>query len=1022
MVKKYDSLVKNTSTGQRRATILIGVMILFSLFSINFVSSAEFDNVGSYKNNYKTIEIENSFGFGDKIAEITLDTPIINYVMRGRNRLVAEFTITNLEDYAEVFNQMDFYNINKGMQKFDREFTYKFKEEYEVDINDYETTCKTRKNINGSNEDYDCVKNLVGSHKENRHRWNYFNENSELKKGNITIGIFTNVYADEKIEWIPTLFGVEIDQWAAWTEGLNTGLKHYYNFEENTGTFVNDSIGGDTYNGTTLSGNWDVGIIGTAYNSTGGGIINITGNITDLPDNSYSINFWVLEFDNAIDRAYFHTVVKGGNALQNRLIASGTNSIKWTTDGTDTLEAGKRQQNVWTMITATVNSTGKSLYVNGTEVGSNAGTSTEKFENAYFGYFWDDPSQNLNGRIDEIGMWNRSLSPEEVSQLYNDGAGLSPNDTSDITLNFPADNFENLSNIVIFNCSAEDVTQIDNITLIIDGVVNTTVTGSSPTLSLQKELKMPFKSSTWNCNATNSANDVLTGTQRSLSLGFITINETYNSDTLIGNTESFTINISYNNSEFTSTQSILFYNGTTYEGTTSDTGSNLLFSRSVTVPSVPVGSDIEFNWQIGLFSGSWIYFNSTTKNQAVNTIQIGNCSNFTNVIYNYTLYDERTQVKVENTSVEVQINIFDLSRTISIVNFSQEYNHINPVQVCLNNSLLESANYSVDSVIKYTANQTSNNVSYVNEQYNILGQLLTNSTVPRNINLYPLKESESTEFQLSFRDESFAFAPNVLVYLYRQYVADNDFKVVEVPLTDSNGKTVLHMVRNDVVYNIIMKDSEGNIIGTFNKIIAFCEDFTIGQCSIRLTAEGLGGADIYDFVSDLGIYYSLPTYSSGTGLVSFDFVSIDLTSKTVRMDIVRNNAFGNRSVCTNSITSSSGTLTCDVSAVSATDRFLFISIYVNDIYLIQSTIDLEADDFNFGIVNGAFYAFLMLLFIITMFMEDKQALVVSLIVGWAVVGALALINGRIIGSLSSGIWLIICGIIFLWKLNKEETG
>ena len=50
-----------------------------------------------------------------------------------------------------------------------------------------------------------------------------------------------------------------------------------------------------------------------------------------------------------------------------------------------------------------------------------------------YGYF--------DGLIDEVGLWNRALTAEEVTKLYNDGKGLpyevievSPEDCSDLTL------------------------------------------------------------------------------------------------------------------------------------------------------------------------------------------------------------------------------------------------------------------------------------------------------------------------------------------------------------------------------------------------------------------------------------------------------------------------------------------------------------------------------------------------------------------------------------------------------------
>ncbi len=229
------------------------------------------------------------------------------------------------------------------------------------------------------------------------------------------------------------------------------------------------------------------------------------------------------------------------------------------------------------------------------------------------------------------------------------------------------------------------------------------------------------------------------------------------------------------------------------------------------------------------------------------------------------------------------------------------------------------------------------------------------------------------------------------------------------------------MVRNDVVYNLVMVNSSGDILATFNKVTAFCQDFTIGFCSINLNAPASADV-IFNYLEELGMSITEPTYSNVTELISLEFISDDLSPKTVLIKAVRNNQFGNRTVCENELTSSTGTLTCDASSVVDTDRFLFIEIFVDGELQKQSTIDLEGENSNFGVINGAFYAFLLMLFIITMFMEDKQALMVALVLGWAAVLALGLISGKLVGSISGGIWLIVSVIIFIWKLKKEESG
>jgi len=46
----------------------------------------------------------------------------------------------------------------------------------------------------------------------------------------------------DHIEWIPTFYGVEIEEWASWTEDLNVGLTSYYKLDESSGNLI-DSVG-----------------------------------------------------------------------------------------------------------------------------------------------------------------------------------------------------------------------------------------------------------------------------------------------------------------------------------------------------------------------------------------------------------------------------------------------------------------------------------------------------------------------------------------------------------------------------------------------------------------------------------------------------------------------------------------------------------------------------------------------------------------------------------------------------------
>jgi len=594
-----------------------------------------------------------------------------------------------------------------------------------------------------------------------------------------------------------------------------------------------------------------------------------------------------------------------------------------------------------------------------------------------------------------------------------------------VTLNVPINNSLQLDNEdVIINCSSNHNDPILNLTLFINDVQNITVTNTTADqtlLTLQNTLQFDAdKLINWSCQSVDDSSDIGTSGVNFFDVSRIReTNQTFNNVTTEGATETFSINFTKASELQVSTVNLV-YNGTFNSFPYSVDGDEIFSQGSVVIPAIASDVNVSFHWNVSFDDGGTA--NSTSYNQSISTINIDNCTSFSVLIYNFTQFDEedRLALGVSNNTMEVEVNIYDLSKTSLLINFSQTFINTNPAQVCLEDSILETVNYSSYVTVKYFANTTDTNQTYSIEYHNILNQTLGNKTAPFNIPLYNLKEKDTTKFRLTFRDGSYTLAPNILVNVFRKYVGDNIFRLVEIPLTDSNGQTMLNLVRNDIIYNFIMTDEAGNIIATFNSVTAFCQDFTIGECTINLAADSIA-EETYDYNAEFEISITPPTYDNDTKVVSISFLTDDLTPKKVDMEVFRNNQFGNRSVCTDTLTAASGVLSCNVSSITDTDQFLFVHVIVEGSLAQIYTINLNATTLNFGRANGAFYAFLLILFIITLFIEDKKILVVALGLGWIACLALGLLNGTIVGSASSGIWILVTIAIYLWKLNKEDS-
>ena len=187
-MERYNMKMKQISRKKTRieapqSTIKILLGIIFIVFLVSFVSSFDFDNVKSYDKNLQKVTVDNVFGLGSKIAELTLDTPLNNKVGLGYQR-VAEITITNEGEYDNALKDLKLYDKKNNEKEFERDFDYKYKTldtfQREVMVED----CKTPL-VNGS-----CgIRRVTEEYK--KEVWKPIGK--DLPKGEVTIGIYTNV-------------------------------------------------------------------------------------------------------------------------------------------------------------------------------------------------------------------------------------------------------------------------------------------------------------------------------------------------------------------------------------------------------------------------------------------------------------------------------------------------------------------------------------------------------------------------------------------------------------------------------------------------------------------------------------------------------------------------------------------------------------------------------------------------------------------------------------------------------------
>ena len=480
------------------------------VFFCNF-SSAElltFDNVKSYDSVTREVTIKNTFGLGADLAKVKLNTPLDNKVGIGYVQ-VAEFEVTSYEDYKNLISSMDFYNIRTGMSKIELDFDYKYKSYENYEVNDYEKVLSTT--LKNGTEIYDYK--IVGTHTEQREIWLPLEKLDYIKGDILTIGIWTTTYQGQKVEWIPTIAGLKINEFATWTADLNTGLISYYKFE---GDYVDSvNVSSPLTNYGTLNSS---GIIGSGIDTTGTKFANRTFGAIPTGANAVSVCLWDYRTDssNSAMFGYGSASVTSGTTF---VLASYTQKYSLVGYYVDITDSATYSLNTWNFVCGIqVNGTLRQLYVNGI----NKANSTGPFNigttmNPYVGLNLQNP-QNHIGKIDEVGIWNRSLTNIEIEQLYNGGLGMTYTTIfgSSVTLNSPADALTSKNQTILFNATIGAL-EPTNVSLIIDSTINTTNTSSILGDYLFTKI-LNDGVHTWNVQACMSTGVCNNGTQRTLTI------------------------------------------------------------------------------------------------------------------------------------------------------------------------------------------------------------------------------------------------------------------------------------------------------------------------------------------------------------------------------------------------------------------------------------------------------------------------------------------------------------------------
>lgn len=143
-----------------------------------------------------------------------------------------------------------------------------------------------------------------------------------------------------------------------------------------------------------------------------------------------SVSLWINQGDVITQNQYYFYVNSGGTTVAIKISTAGNGfRVNFDTPGgaiSNFNSSTSTVQGVWYHVVLIYDGSNVWLYVNGKlDTGPNAVAGTLLLTNTTF-YIGSGGGLNFaqNAYVDEVGVWLRALTPDEVVELYNDGQGL----------------------------------------------------------------------------------------------------------------------------------------------------------------------------------------------------------------------------------------------------------------------------------------------------------------------------------------------------------------------------------------------------------------------------------------------------------------------------------------------------------------------------------------------------------------------------------------------------------------------
>lgn len=694
MAKNRQNQKKNALIQPRCCTKKVWGIVLVAaiLLTISFIVAPTLSNQKNYDYATKTATIQDVAG--QNIAKVRLLSEEHRYILPGD--YVAEIEIESYEERIPI-DSVEFYrkdNAYSGLgDKIEStDFTYKYYDPtYQYQESYYEC------NLGGKNGT-ECE--YVRKERTKTGAWRDFNEKSILPRGKIKVRMYySNIQPGETIEWIPTMFGTKIEEWADFTL---TFEQDYFNQTSDGNNFIQSNAWrGQQFNASNTYDLYGIGleiykvgdgstlwVILKPVNSTGGtNQTNLSTGFIDGRTFETGSGYWY----NVTMSAY--ELTKGTNytiAVWTN-DSDGSNYLRWTLDNYN-----------WARGTNLNSADGIAWTVVGGE--------TQLFK--------------VYGTLDEESI-TVELSPETAYTSSNTSIILNATLTPNLLNLTNATYYIYSSATSLFNQTFVEVTSNESI-------ANTT----SVTFSTNPG------SYIWNvygCAANSTDTLCSFAANNTFTVGFETNYLFYNVTTYETADETFLINYTFSSSDWSVTAANLNFNGTNYAATADGTD---IYKRTIQMDSV-VGLKA-FYWNFTLSNGTGTaYATSNTSNVNVTAIHFELCNATYTVPYINITFQNEADLSSENATISTSTWVYSLgssmvyNNSLLFINTTAE----NPSYAFCFSPADRSVN--VDYTISYAS------PGYPQRTYNPSTEVLTNTTTSKTLQLLETADGIYVTFQIT---------------------------------------------------------------------------------------------------------------------------------------------------------------------------------------------------------------------------------------------------------------------------------